>query len=239
VQTVPLSSDSLTIVVKGHFKAAIFSPAWMWKQELIGPEEYEASEVEIISADVAKFTCLWLRCLITRDTLQFSTDEDDEFERVRDAVVGVLRILDQTPVAALGINRAVKFQVGEIAEWHAIGDTLAPKAPWDGVLKVPGMANITMWGVREDLYKGRIAIAVEPAGPLGVSIVYNDHYDLSVVDKQPDSRDDPTIYSVDPVAEPTQDRAAVALEILRENLNSSIARSTEMVSHIYGIGGKN
>jgi hypothetical protein len=224
-------------VVKGHFKAAIFSPAWLWKQELIGPEEYGASEVEIISADVAKFSCLWLACLITPDTLQFSTNDDDEFERVRDAVVGVLRILDQTPVAALGINRAVRFQAGEVERWHAIGDALAPKAPWKGALRLPGMANITMWGVREDSYKGRIAVVVEPAPQLGVAIVYNDHYELAIAEKQPDNRNDPALYHIELATEPTQDKAALALEILRDNFHSSMSRSTEMISHVFSVGG--
>ncbi|TDD62005.1 hypothetical protein E1263_05150 [Kribbella antibiotica] len=236
--TVPLDSDSLTIVVKGHFKAAIFSPAWLWKQELIGPEEYEAAVVEIISPDVAKFSCLWLNCLITGDTLQFGTNDNDEFERVRDAVVGVLRILDQTPVGALGINRAVGFHVETISEWHAIGDALTPKVPWEEVLKLPGMSNIAMWGVREDLYKGRVVIAVEPAGERGVSIIHNDHYDLTMVESQATSRDDPNLYNAALMGTATQEKLPVALEILRDSFQASISRSTQAVSHIFAIGGK-
>ncbi|MEU4193154.1 hypothetical protein AB0E69_14740 [Kribbella sp. NPDC026611] len=236
--SVPLSSENLAIVVKGHFKAAIFSPAWMWKQELIGPVEYEAAEVEIISADVAKFRCMWLDCFISPDTLQFSTTDDAEFERVRDAMVGVLRILDQTPIAALGINRSMTIQISSPDRWHSLGDKLIPKEPWEDVLKLPGMAELTLWGVRPDLYSGRIAVVIGPTPDQGVSIAYNDHYELDRVESQPTKREDMPDFRPNAVVEATQEKISIATEILLENFESSLTRANDLANHVFKMGEK-
>lgn len=236
--SVSVTHDDLAVVVKGHFKAAIFSPAWLSKQQLIGPREYEAAEVELITADIAKFNCGWLRCLVTPDTLQFSTKSEDDFERVRDAVVGVLRILDQTPVGALGINRTADVEVGNDERWHQIGDTLVPKSYWNNVLTLPGLSNLTLWGVRPDTYAGRIQVAVEPSASVqyGIKIAYNDHYELTHVDHQPVDREEVLEMRPNIAAEASTQKSVTAREILRDGFQDSIERSNAMITHVSNIG---
>ncbi|TCO45545.1 hypothetical protein EV646_108168 [Kribbella antiqua] len=239
MSTVPLSHDELALVVKGHFNPAIFSPAWLSKVELIGPGEYEDSEVQVISPAVAKFQCGWLECTVTQDTLQLSTTEEAEFERTRDAAAGVLRILDQTPIAALGINRFVHFPAGSLEQWHSIGDTLVPKDNWSGVLTLPGLLNLTLYGVRPDRYAGKVQVIVEPSESVqyGVKVTHNDHYDLRLVESQPVDRESAARMNYEGTGVPSSDRIPLALEILRDDFQSAIKRSNQMVNHLFKVGG--
>lgn len=188
-----LARDFVSVVVKGTFNPAIFSPAWMHAQGLVGDAEYVAAEIEVIMTELSLFKMKWLRCQVTQQDFTVSTAEPDEFERVRDVAVSVLRILHHTPIRLMGVNRHCHFEVGSVGEWHAIGDALAPKAPWEDVLRLPGMKSITIWGVRPDKHSGRIQVKVEPSNsvlPFGIFLSYNDHYELVEVDGQPSNRDD-------------------------------------------------
>lgn len=235
---VPLSHDELALVVKGHFNASIFSPAWLSKVELIGPGEYEDSEVQVITPAVARFRCGWLECTVTSDTLQLSTTHEDEFERTRDVMAGILRILDQTPVAALGINRFTHFPAGSLEKWHGIGDALVPKSNWGDVLTLPGLLNLTLFGVRPDKYAGKVQVAVEPSESVlyGVKVTHNDHYDLQVVEKQPEDRESIADTNREGIGTPTSDKIPVAISILLDDFQASITRSNRTLEHIFKVG---
>ena len=47
--TVELALDGVSVVVKGLFNAAIFSPAWLLAEGLIGKSEYGEADVELIT----------------------------------------------------------------------------------------------------------------------------------------------------------------------------------------------
>jgi hypothetical protein len=228
----PRQLDSVSIVVKGHLNPAIFSPAWMLGQGLIGQSEYEAAAVNIISRNAASFKMGWLECHVRPDTLQLSTDQAEEFERTRDVAVGVLRALSQTPVAALGINRDVHFVVTDRDRWHAIGDTLVPKNLWDPTLRLPGMRSLTMWGARPDLHAGRIHVTVEPSQrlPQAVYVGHNDHYALAKLEKIVTSREEPWDLDPESTAEPSADKIDMVIEILSEDWAASLRRADEVVS---------
>lgn len=177
-----LIGDSVSVVVKGSFNPPLFSPAWLLSRGVIGTVEYDDSKVEIISPDVASFTCGWLMLAVTRD-IQLVTNEIDEFERLRDAMVAILRSMPHCPVGALGVNRDAHMEVGGEENWHRIGDLLAPKAVWEGALRLPGMKSLTLWGVRPDNEAGRQHVTIEPSNRLqyGIYASHNDHYDLQPV----------------------------------------------------------
>jgi hypothetical protein len=231
--------DSATVVIKGQFAPTIFSPAWLLGKQLIGNAEYGDSEVDIINRDVAQLRCGWLRLHCRTDALQVSTEETDEFGRLRDLAAGVLQSLPDTPVGVMGINRAAHIAVDSVTAYHAIGDTLAPKQVWTS-LKLPGMRSLTMQGVRPDKYGGWILVRVEPsvAAPGAVFIEHNDHYSLTHVDGQPESRDDVAVWDVNELSAEslTVERARTAIEILKNNWDSSIQRSDDVLRMMERLG---
>lgn len=173
--------DSVTVVVKGHFNPAIFSPAWMLREELIGPGDYDDAELQIISPDLSIFQVGPIALQVARDSLQVATTEPADFERARDVTVGIVKALHHTPIGVLGINRAIHFEVSSIEEWHNVGNALTPKDVWRDVLTNPGMRSLTLWDVREDERAGYVQLQIEPSVSVhpGIFAVQNDHYELS------------------------------------------------------------
>jgi hypothetical protein len=80
-----------------------------------------------------------LKVQVLRDRLIVTTEDSRRYEVLRDLVVGTLSILRHTPTDRLGINLDAHIPTGSEKAWHAIGDRLAPKGPWKGVLESPGM----------------------------------------------------------------------------------------------------
>ena len=225
--------DEVSVVVKGVFNPALFSPAWLLSQDLIGSSEHSNSQVRVINRDVAIFKSGWLRCQVTKDGLQMSTDDFAEFERVRDAVIGALRALEHTPIAAMGLNREIRFSTGSSAKWHAIGDRLAPKKSWEGALRLPGLINLSMQGARSDKYDGRIVVQVTPVSQpeWGVLVAVNNHFTLVETARVPSTRDE-HLCQPDSQLEFSAAKIQIATKILIDKWSDSLKFAEQMVSDI-------
>lgn len=222
-------------MIKGLFNAAIFSPAWMLAQGLIGTTEYADAEVELITREFASFTAGWLTCQVTPDALQLATAEPEEFERVRDAALGILSSLPHTPVAALGINREVHFATRDLDHYNAIGDELVPKNFWEPLIDLAVTRNVIVWGQRADKYGGRVQIKVEPSFRFlrHVFVSHNDHFDLRVVESLPTTREERFDYDLEHIREePSAHKIGVVKDILRTEWKSCMTRSMEVVNKI-------
>lgn len=226
--------DEATIVVKGRFNAAIFSPLWFRSTDLISAEDLEDSEVEVITPDFAKFRCGWLSCLVTPDSMQLSATDPAEFERVRDASAGVLNTLRHTPIGAMGVNRTVHIRVASAEQLNRVGDTLAPKSPWLPALDFPALRAMTMWGVRPDSWGGRVQVVVEPSNRVhpGIFIAHNDHFTLARLEERPHERPENWSDLAPPATEPSPDKIPAATEILRDEFQRSIERSNGVIAVI-------
>jgi hypothetical protein len=231
VSKTTVSLDQISVVIKGNFNAAIFSPLWLLDQKLIGTDEYSAAQIEVISAEFASFSTEWLRCLVVPDTLQLSTEEPAEFERVRDVAVGLLNALPHTPVAAVGINREIHFAAQSPEQYHGIGDFLVPKDFWQGLMEFPGTRSLTVWGVRGDELDGRVQVTVEPSYRFSqhVFLSHNDHFNLKQVDQHPSSRDEAWQAQYATIPASAKNIPAI-IEILTSSWISSINRSTEVMN---------
>jgi hypothetical protein len=230
-----LTGDMVSVVVRGNFNPAIFSPAWLLHQGLVGSAEFEASTVQVISGHVASFETGWLQVVVTADSLQLLTNDADEFERVRDAVVGVLRALEHTPISQLGLNRQVRFVMGSAEEWHTVGDRIMPKDIWKGVLEYPGLQDATIWGIRPDDHAGRVQVQVQPVVgvQLGVQVAYNDHYDLTTVEKRPGNRESVQYDVSAGTLEFTAKKIPIAVGVLTENWTDFMRRTDIVIRRIY------
>lgn len=234
----PREIDGVSVVVRGHFNPAIFSPAWLLGQELVGPSEYKQASVDIVSRDLASFSMDWLTCQVTPEAMQVATTVPEEFERTRDVAAGVLRALSHTPIAAIGLNREVHSIVRSADAWHRIGDRLAPKELWDDVLTLPGMRSLLIESARSDEFAGRVYVKVEPSMrmPQAVYISHNDHYVLARVDSQPTSREQPWEVDTETSLEPSAKKLDLALEVLAgTRWSDSMSRADRIFASVMGL----
>lgn len=236
----PLVSDICQVVLRGNFKPVNISPRWLREKDLIGdPENEEAVFEALIPDELAVFNAGWLRCQNMPDSLHLQTDQQAEVEPLRDLAVGILRILDR-PVSLLGINRLVHFSVRNAKQWHSVGDHVVHNELWNGILHAPGLRAATYWGQRSDRYAGRIQVQIEPstvAHP-GIFVSYNDHYDLTIVDQQPTSREEFDRMSRPENIAATLDKVTVAEEILIDQWDSSLQLSARIIERVAGQAGK-
>lgn len=229
IKTHDYEIDGLSIVIRGNLNPAIFSPAWLFYQKLIGKEEFDNVEVELITSQIALFTPSWFSIQVTPDRLALTTVEPDEFERLRDLAVGILNLLPHTPIGALGINRDVHIKLESEADWHLVGDSLLPKEHWT-MLALPGMRTISVEGVRPDLFAGRVVVQVEPSVRIenGIYMSHNDHFDLKRQHSVPKNRRRlAELILEQDEAENSEGKLDIALEVLNEGWNYSMTRARE------------
>jgi hypothetical protein len=218
-----LSIQTASIVLRGQFNPAILSPGWLLAEGLLGPKEALDVRSQVILNQLSTFHTSWLQCQVTEDQLVASTDEPPEFERLRDVLVGILKTLPHTPVSAMGINRTFHFQMPSWEDWHALGDTLAPKTFWDEFLQLPGTETVSIQGNRPDEFAGRVLVTVQPSRTVktGIFVMVNDHYVLQKVQNQPSTRSDARLAEDPLFVEPSAERIPLVVEILTEKwLNS-------------------
>ena len=235
MSTPQLAADGMSIIVPGSYHPLPVSPRWLLDQGLIGQADYDAREIELfVPNEVATFKVGAFQVHCQPDRLTASTEDESEFERLRDLVSGMLRGLPDVKISQLGINRSVHFFVPDVGSWHAIGDSLVNNDMWGDVLPLSGMRAAIFWGVRADKYAGRVQVQVEPSFryPRAVYVTYNDHYELTRVDAQPSTRDEVQNIFTDATPEVLAEKKAVALEVLANNWRESMQRFTNVIERI-------
>jgi len=232
---VPLAQDGVSVVVSGIFNPAIFSPDWLLREDLIDSAVYTSMTETVITPDFTSLRLGDILLQVTREALQVATSHSSEFERSRDLVVGILRLLSHTPIAALGINRQFHIKADSDTIWHAIGDAILPKSAWESVLSLPGMRSAALWGARPDNHAGRVQVQIEPSVAIqyGIFVSQNDHYDLFDHIEPVTSRVQFPSQSDVASQKPTADKGVVAIELLNSNWAESMHRADEVVGLVW------
>jgi hypothetical protein len=177
-QRIPEISGS-SIVLLGSFNPAIFQPQWFFRQGLFRQSEAEAAEIKIIVPQLAHFETESLVLQVTPQRFAAVSKASANGAPLRDLVVGTFFILEHVPVSALGINFQMHFSMGSEENWHKIGDRLAPKEGWRGILPGrPGMLSLTIRTTLEDMPNAMFHVRVEPSLLVkqGVFFETNEHY---------------------------------------------------------------
>ena len=221
----------VSIVLRGDFNPAIFTPAWFVLHALLPRGAADAAEVQIVHPRVTAFTFDWLHLEVRDDHFSAETLQAPDI-RLRDLVLCVFKEhLPHTPLKVLGINRQVHFRVRSSAERDRIGRMLAPVEPWgawgqslalDG--EKGGMMSLTMTGQAKCGGRptdDRINVKVEPSakigdGRLGVYVRVNDHYVIDDAGPGDGMR---------------------VMRILEENFETSVKRSDCIVDHVMSLAG--
>jgi hypothetical protein len=183
--------DAAVVVLVGSFNPAIFQPAWFASKELIRESEAAGVENLVVGNEVAQFRADWLSITVTRQRFQVMASDPAHHPLLRDLVLGTFHLLEHTPITRLGINRAMHFRFPDATSWHAFGDFVMPKPPWNGILEKPGLRSLFVESTRKDGLLGRIFVRVEPSQKLPESAY------IEVTDDvlpSTDEASDPTTY---------------------------------------------
>lgn len=170
--------ESIDIVMVGSFNPGIFHPAWLSSRGLLPEGDAEEAQINIVTPDVSQFSTEWLTIEVLAGRLRLATHLPPYYPSLRDLASGVLTLLPQTPIGAIGLNYLAHVKLKNDDQWHALGHKLAPKDLWAQILKDPGMRRLVIEAQREDGRDGHVMVAVEPSMRVqpGVFISTNDHY---------------------------------------------------------------
>ena len=174
-------AEGLDVVVLGSFNPAIFHPEWFLSQKLIDEQDAKAATVSVVSHEFTNVLLCGVKLFCLPDRFSLGCSNISQAARIQDLFGQVFRLLPHTPITACGINPYAHFSVGTIDYWHKIGHTLAPKdLVWDGLVKQPGMQNLTIKALREGEFSGEFNITVEPSTsfPAAICVRSNCHYGL-------------------------------------------------------------
>jgi hypothetical protein len=190
--------SEVVIVMLGSLNPRIFTPDWFARHGLFPEKEAERAIIDVVHAQITSFRTEWLSIQVQQGRFQASTTTAP-YVKLSDLVVRTFKeFLPHTPLAKLGINRHVHFDVGSFETRDRIGEMLAPKEPWgdwapdlsaDDERIRGGMATLTMVQKKvEDRARGFIQATVRPSpaigrGQTGIYMHVNDHYEVEEPDK--------------------------------------------------------
>lgn len=185
----PPERQNFSIVLLGAFNPAIFQPLWFSVNGLVPKEEAEAAELQVVHKDLSSLTIGSIQIQINKQRFGITALESSQGPQVRDLALGVICILEHTPLTAIGLNLEFLFGFNDDASWHGFGHRLAPKEAWRKFLIDPGMSGLEIEGKRDGVPKAKVNMRVAPSAdiPRGVQIAINQHYDLKTPALQSES----------------------------------------------------
>lgn len=215
------SSHATSIVLVGTFNPAIFQPMWLAINGLIRKEEADAviekgkDENFVVLNNITQYSLEWAALRVQRERFQLITEKASEKE-ICDLTVGIFRLLEHTPITAVGLNQSAHFEIDAEEKWHTIGHRLAPKPGiWDDILQKPGLQTLTVKGTRPDGKEGCVLVRIEPSTKFkyGVYVDVNDHFQM------------------------TEPKAKEATRVVQEEWDASKTRATKIFDHFKGLIG--
>lgn len=179
-----------SIVALGAFNPAIFSPDWLEKNRLIGADDASAAKAlssYIISGQVSFFETGWFSTQVVEN--QFVLNSKGPLSPAfRDLAMGILSLVPHTPISAVGLNFMGHYRMGNDADYHKVGDVLAPKSIWkdlySGENDSIGVGDLTMRiqrgprGQPTTKDERRISLQSSTKLPCALYLAYNDHHEI-------------------------------------------------------------
>ena len=218
----------MSVVLRGSFNPAIFTPAWFVLHELLPTSAADTATLQVAHPQVTQFSFDWLSLRATTDEFVADTAQAPHI-RVRDLVLRVFKEhLYHTPLRLMGINRDVHVPVANLTELDRIGRALAPVEPWGRYIEEleldgqsGGMTTLKMSQLQP---KGRppgseINVTVAPSSRiggdrLGVYVQVNDQYSVRNADNGGGEQ---------------------LMRFLEDSFETSIRRSDGIVDHILSL----
>lgn len=167
------------IVLIGSFNPKIFQPEWFLRQNLLPKSEAEAADIKVVHPEICYFETERFVIQVTSQRFLAASKAGANAEPLRDLVSGSFFILEHTPASAMGLNSQMHFQMNSEADWHKLGDKLAPKDGWEGILSGrPGMLSLAIQSGIDPTNGSRTTVKIEPSVRLkfGAYFEINENY---------------------------------------------------------------
>lgn len=129
-----------SIVLLGSFNPAIVHPRWLAEKGLLSQEaasfasgQRSSQQPMIMTPQFTTFSADWLTVQVRQEQLILMTVEEGRDVDLRDFAEGLMSLLPETPVDAMGLNYDAHFRATSQEAWHEFGDRFLPKDVWEGV----------------------------------------------------------------------------------------------------------
>lgn len=174
------------VVALGSFAPPQYSPEWLEQVGLIGRDDAEfakSHESLVRTPEVSVLETEWARLQVVADNFSV-TSKGPLTPAFRDLVVGIMSLIPQSPVRALGINFISHWRIATLANYHHFGDVMQPKPVWRKAFPdlEPGLQD---FGVKLQKYRRgeiltskdelRIQVQASSIVPNGVFLQFNHH----------------------------------------------------------------
>lgn len=169
-------------VLVGKFNPDMFSPAWLKYYKLVRDAEADEAKVSVIHPGLTQFVVANVTFIVQEAKFSISTVDQSRFEPLKDLVLGVLSLIESTPVTSMGMNTECHFRAKDEAAWNKFGDTVASKELWQKFVTNPGLKTITIQGNNTNSAPGgEINVKVEPSKIKANSVLIqiNNHFAFS------------------------------------------------------------
>ena len=179
-----------SIVLVGSFNPSIFTADWLEAHQLIGADDAEYARAAtnlLVSRQVSVCETDWFALQVLEN--QFSlTSKGALSYSFKDLAEGIASLVPHTPITALGLNFMGHYKLPTEAEYHKVGDVLAPKKIWNELIdpkfEAAGMADVTVRIQHGERGKqltdsDELRIQVQPSGQVkfGVFMSCNNHFE--------------------------------------------------------------
>jgi hypothetical protein len=159
-----LEIEGASIVLLGSLNPAIFQPFWLAKHNLISEADAKDAEVHIVHPEVSALGLgAGLELEVSRERFTAATANPASFLPLRDLVLGVLNVLEHTPLTQMGLNYLAHYRAPSEAAWHELGHALAPKERWSHLVEKPGLRSLLMMGKLAESPNATLFVKVEPS----------------------------------------------------------------------------
>ena len=178
-----------SIVLAGSFNPGIYQPQWFAKQELLSQGEADSADIKVIAQGISHFETEQFTILVTMDRFVAMSNPSSSPAPLKDLVMGTFFILGHTPITAMGLNNHMHFAMRTEERWHEVGDRLAPKDGWKGIIEGrPGLLSMTIQSPLSAVPGALLNVKIETSGQISLGIYFetNEHYPASETTKLKD-----------------------------------------------------
>lgn len=185
--TAARESDEPSIVVVGKFDPREFHPAELALRGLLPAEDAEGAKLQGESFFM-EYTTPWLMVQVFPGRFLARANDALHLTALSDLVFGALKNLSSANVSAVGLNRLLRYRLGDAAAWHALGDQLVPKPRWSaaGLLpeaperEHPGLTVVQVQGRRPESTSTHLRALIRPEPELRVVVDLNEHFETDL-----------------------------------------------------------
>ena len=179
-----LEIETRGLVFLGDFNPSIFHPYWLASKDLIQEEEAKNAKIEIVMNELSRFQLgEWLSIEVSRNRCDFKTMKKPYFYPMRDLAINIFKVLNETPIRAVGINNVYDLSLKNAENYYNFGDRMAPLNNWNDILTSPRLLKIEIIESTEAENTPFKRVSISPSEPelkvnFGINFNINNHFNL-------------------------------------------------------------